>query len=438
MRVSHAARQVSLMPHSAVRPFRDLLLALGLTLYVATQLRLSGLPLGPGEVLLILWLLPSAVVCMLRPRIQSTTALRRIAGFWLVLVMAESVGMVVGLSIEPFHDWAAVRNDMMAYSLMLALAIMIAIEFQCGERRDRLERLVAQFGAALLMLQVLDGWGFAVVPGVDPWYFDRLRGWSGNPNQLGLLAAFITILAVDLMHKAKRPAELLAATIYVAPAVLAGVMTKSDSYTLCLLAGGAVYAALRIAIWLRQARYELTLGSMGAVLLTISLPFLILATLPFASAIRNAIVEKSIEMYSDNSQGDVRLNLWKEAIQKGLDSRLIGMGPGPHLTSKSNKRPPPNKFEAHSTPLDLFTQGGLLASMAFVWLSVSTFLATWRARRPALAALVTSLVAFAMLHFVIRHPVFWFAIVFCLLEAEDVKGPARAAARSVFPARMAR
>src|SRR5690606_14715403 len=118
-----------------------------------------------------------------------------------------------------------------------------------------------------------------------------------------------------------------------------------------------------------------------------------------------------------DGQGDTRLHLWQEAIERGLYSGFIGLGPGPQLTSKSYKRPPPDKFEAHNTPLDLFSQGGLLAIGAFFWLCLSTFRDAWRARLPGMAALVCGFATFSMFHFVVRHPFFWFGVVICLLES---------------------
>ena len=60
----------------------------------------------------------------------------------------------------------------------------------------------------------------------------------------------------------------------------------------------------------------------------------------------------------------------------------------------------------------------------YIWLTASAFVGAWRAGQPALAALVVSIVVFSLFHFVMRHPIFWFAIVLCLLEA----GSARKAA----------
>ena len=116
-----------------------------------------------------------------------------------------------------------------------------------------------------------------------------------------------------------------------------------------------------------------------------------------------------------------------EAIHKGLESKLLGFGPGPHLTSKSYKRPPPDKFEAHNTTLDLFTQGGIVAGLLFVSLCAFAFTKAWRAALPALAALAFGFAVFSMFHFVIRHPIFWFGAVLCLLEAAHAPRPIRQA-----------
>jgi hypothetical protein len=73
---------------------------------------------------------------------------------------------------------------------------------------------------------------------------------------------------------------------------------------------------------------------------------------------------KSEALYNEDNQGDARFHLWAEAFDKGMGAAMLGLGPGPHLTKKAWKRSPPYKFESHNTPLELFTQGGLLALLA--------------------------------------------------------------------------
>jgi O-antigen ligase len=148
------------------------------------------------------------------------------------------------------------------------------------------------------------------------------------------------------------------------------------------------------------------------------LPVLAVGALPLGPAAVDLVEAKSEALYSEDNQGDLRFHLWAEAFDKGMDSAMLGLGPGPHLTkTKSWKFSPPAKFEAHNTPLDLFSQGGVLALLAIAFLYASLLLATTRAKLPALAALSCAIVVFSMFHFIIRHPIFWFGVVLCLLEA---------------------
>jgi hypothetical protein len=111
----------------------------------------------------------------------------------------------------------------------------------------------------------------------------------------------------------------------------------------------------------------------------------------------------------------------------------MGFGPGPQLTSKAYKRPPPSKFEAHNTLLDLFTQGGLLAVGAFIWLSAAALRTAWRAQLAGLVAMIGALASFSMFHLVLRQPVFWFVIVLSLLAATRLPS---VAARAFHPGRV--
>ena len=79
-----------------------------------------------------------------------------------------------------------------------------------------------------------------------------------------------------------------------------------------------------------------------------------------------------------------------------------------------------------------------MALLAFVWLAASTLVTGWRARLPALVALTAGIAVFSMFHFVVRHPIFWFGIVLCLLEstraaASRDRGVASAGHREALP-----
>ena len=120
--------------------------------------------------------------------------------------------------------------------------------------------------------------------------------------------------------------------------------------------------------------------------------------------------------------GESNFELWRETIV-GVEAKILTRGPGPHLVNKQWNRPPPDKLEAHFVVLDLFTQGGILAALSFVWLTTTACLVAYRARLFALTTLIFVLFVFSMFHhFIIRHPIFWFSIALCLALGDGAAG----------------
>ena len=73
---------------------RDVLLALGLLLSTATQLRPETVPLGPGEIGILLWLVITLARYAGRP-LTLSPATQVILAFGLVLVLSESAGWMM-------------------------------------------------------------------------------------------------------------------------------------------------------------------------------------------------------------------------------------------------------------------------------------------------------------------------------------------------------
>lgn len=393
------------------------LLALGLVITAATQLRVGGLPLGPGEGLLLIWLLLAVLRQIVARTLVLGPAQVRIVLFWLVMIVSLCAGMIVGLVVEPFQYYGGMIRDTLAYGLVLSFSIMMALSLADPVERRQVCWRMAMLGAVSLLLQIGDGLGAVPMPGVNPWYWDRFRGWAENPNQLGFFALIITLLNLHLAETTRTTYKSALALAAGGLAIAAGLMSKSDSFMIGFALSGALYMTLKSVAWMRDKEMTPTLRGTAVVLGLLALPLAIVVSVPFAAEAFARIERNSNQIYDDNNQGDVRLHLWAEAIDKGLESRLVGFGPGPHLTSKSYKSPPPYKFEAHNTVLDLFTQGGIIGVAAFVWISASALIGAARAGRPALAGLVVGMLVFSMFHYVFRHPIFWFGIVLCLLEA---------------------
>jgi O-antigen ligase len=186
---------------------------------------------------------------------------------------------------------------------------------------------------------------------------------------------------------------------------------------------GSVFLVLKSVTWLETVEMGPSLRGATVVLGLLAFPLATLSLAPFWSAAAENVEQRANVVAEKDNQAATRFGLWGEAINKGTEAWMVGYGPGPHLTSKSYKRPPPDKFEAHNTALDIFTQGGIVALLAFILLCATTFVSVWRTKMAALAALIAGAAIFSMFHFIVRHPNFWFCIVLCLLQSQSAPRP---------------
>src|SRR5439155_13821969 len=100
-------------------------------------------------------------------------------------------------------------------------------------------------------LQLVQAYGFITLPiAVEPWFFDRLKGWSHDANQLGLAAAVLTLVSIHLVDSANTRAGIIAGAACAALAIAVGVLTRSDSFTVGLLAASVVFLTIKSWNWL--------------------------------------------------------------------------------------------------------------------------------------------------------------------------------------------
>jgi hypothetical protein len=415
----------------------DVLLTLGLLLSTSSQLRPEDSPVGPGEICLVVWVLAMLFreVGRLRPALTPSSS--KLLIFWLVFAIAQCVGTMAGFAIGDRHDSSLFMHDVMAYPLLAAVSCLSAI----GARLHRVAWLVATLGAAWLALQVAFGWGL-VNPGViDTWEWERFRGLSDNANQLALFCAVHGLLSLYLADAARGLGERIAAVICMIVAIVVGRLTLSDAFLLVLVATGPIFIALKLRRWLMSRDRRMPLRSAFAWIFVFSLPLVIAYAVPLGASAATEIEDFIKGMTKGGGGRDteemtrLRIHIWNEAMRRGVESGLLGLGPGPHLEIPSSivagRRDSTNEpkhiehpafglvpnFEAHNTFLDLFVQGGLIAVLSLGWLVATALVMTQRAELDALTTLLCGLTIFSIFHLIVRHPIFWFALSFCLAAA---------------------
>jgi hypothetical protein len=415
----------------------DMLLSLGMLLSTASQLRLGNLPIGPGEACLVLWLI--LMPSRLGP--SFTPALLRMLTFWTLFLFAQSLGFLTGLFVGEQYDLRWLLHDAMAYPLLMAVGCLSVAGPDAADRLRRAAWMLTIFGAASLAFQLAVGWELLDTPMIHPWFWERFRGWSANPNQLALFCAVLGPLALHLADTATRAGGRVVAACCMILSLYVGRMTGSDTFTLAMVISGPVFVAVKLRAWLLRPGRRLTIHSEFAGVIVLGLPLMLVSLMPAAvtavadaeSVTRNLAKNGGKEL---RQESDLRLSLWTDAMQLGITTSFLGLGPGPHLEiptsilaarSKTKDRlenlehpqfsTAPN-FEAHNSFLDLLTQGGVIAVLGLVWILVVSAWLAYRARLAGLAALVCGLGVFCMTGLIIRHPIFWFAIALCLVAGD--------------------
>lgn len=426
----------------------DFLLALGMILSPASQLRPAGSAVGPGEICIAIWLGLTLLRNIPRfNRLRITPAVLNIAVFWLVLAAALCIGTLMAFATGQHNAPDKAWHDIQAYIFVAVISLLCVIDPMANVRLPRVGWSLVSIGTVLLLLQLAHGWGMFSISGIDPWEHDRLRGWSSNPNQLALACAVVGFIALHLAETAhSRRSRILALIFAILPFVV-GPMTKSDSFLLVLAFAIPGLLVLKIRKSFETNKPQLGIGRATSIMAVATFPVLLILALPGIHVILGTSQDVQRQFIQTNQvaierDAPIRFEMWGRAVEIGLRSGMLGLGPGAHLERRRRTQTeggsegkiiqhfsvdPKPGFETHNTILELFTQGGLLAVVAFVWLSAKTILTTLRWRLDALSVLLCSLLVFSLFHHVIRHPLLWFVIVWCLATTLYTAGRSAAA-----------
>jgi hypothetical protein len=422
----------------------DALLAFGLIVSTASQLRPAGFPIGVGEICLALWvfLMLCREVNRLGPPL--TPPLSKIAIFWLVFTVAQSLGTMTGYVVGDRHDPALFMHDVVAYPLLAAVSCLSVVEPGAGPRLRRVAWLLVIFGSVGLALQVGQLWDVIDVLPIKPWYWTRFRGWSSNPNQLALLCAALALISLYLADTTAGFGRKVGALACAILPVYVGRLSKSDTFVLVLVASIALFGALKLRTWCSLDHRALTFRSALAWLVILVMPAMAVAGVLLLQPIEVGAQDLARDMAkgkaADEEQtASIRFDSWSKALHRGIESGMFGLGPGPHIEIPARiiearlhetgdpqdiEHPAVNgmpNFEAHDTLLDLFTQCGLIGVFSILWLAIISVLGAFRARLDGLTTLLCGLAIFSIFHLIVRHPIFWFAVALALVAGDAAR-----------------
>lgn len=421
---------------SRIQSSVDWLLAIGVLLALETQLRSATSAAGPGEVFLVAWIGGTLAHQAIGPDMGLTRANIPVCVFWAVFAFAQCLGMIQTIASGALVDVSLVMHDVFADGLVAAICLILAFDPGAGRRLREIQWRVILAGALLTTLQLANAADLFSLDGVDPWYWDRMRGWCANPNQFALLClliAFCSLSFVETETGVKRATAIVCCGL----ALVGGWFARSNAYVLVVAAGMGFFAAVKVMRWLLlQERRQLPALPFAAAVVAI-LAYLGLILIPLGASPANLVLDAgSVARDSGNDlEGPgVRIELWKHALHRSANSFMLGYGPGPHLEipnivmagrrsgddPKNMQHPKdgaaPN-FEAHNTVLELLVQGGLIAVLDYLWIVALAIWRSWRAGADGLTAALLAFNGFGSFHVVFRHPFIWLIMCSALAAA---------------------
>jgi hypothetical protein len=378
-----------------------ILLGVGLVLSTATQLRWGESPVGPGELLLALWMLDAGLRLVLqRGRVTlNTPQLRPITLFWICNWALMIAGGVIGYR-QNLLGTAKAAHDTLAFIFVTSFCLLVVLQSEMSSPMRLTRTALSIVGAASLLI-IAAAYTRGRIGPVDLWFGDRLTGWSENPNQLVQLVVPMPFLSLYLARRARSPDEQLLMFALLAIGLVVGLLIKSDAVVVGWTAGFTAAFVLGVLNISRlPARDPATVMALRVVfpLIIMSLVGLLLAF----------VIDDLLRMYNtmvmERGQGAVRFVLWMHGLQAMLLSPYTGFGPGAH----SGLLGPLQGKEAHNSLLDWGTSTGFTGLLLLITLFLVLFRPVWRARSPALLGAFVALVVFIQFDYSLRQPVFWF------------------------------
>jgi len=401
-------------------------LATGLVLTTATQLRISGLPIGPGEVLCLIWLILRAPTLIHeRGNLWADTTIRGFVLFWGVMFCALAAGSVQGFS-QPTWDAQRSAHDAVAYGFAALLSIAALSHFR-GHAVEAKQLLFIVLLIALSLNSAL--WLIAkselgTMSAALMFSPTRFQGLANNPNQLALLMVSIPFLGWYFLENSANKRVKLVSVIAMGAAMFIGLQTNSDALKLGALFGVGVLTIISAhSIFCRKVGWQWRVAALSVVLGAFVLSSLIETTANptqnIAVDVFSSMTESSANL-TQNITADqgVRFALWTHAIQAWSEALFFGLGPG----AWSGITAPFEGLEAHNSFLDLGMSAGIVGLLVYLGVLYRLSLHFLNNRCYALLTAIGVMVLYSLFHHVLRHPFVWvvFATSFCLFAGNKV------------------
>ena len=209
----------------------------------------------------------------------------------------------------------------------------------------------------------------------------RYTGGAENPNQLAVYATSLSLLLIIYQRKL--------AIIGLPAIVWIVILTKSDNFLLTVYLTIIFYL---VFVLFFHSKHKFSLRVIF---------FLIISTL-VSSVLINVYSDELLELWLVADTGNLRATLMRNGLEVVSESPIVGWGAG----SFSGYRPFGN-YEAHTTPIDLAMQVGIIFPILFYGMMIVAMFKKIMDKEYLVAAFIVGFIVSGLFHYTARHFTFW-------------------------------
>ncbi|MCX7593498.1 MAG: O-antigen ligase family protein [Fischerella sp.] len=382
-------------------------LAISIALTTATQLRLPGIPIGVGEIVLLLWMLSVGIRIFLHRSYLITSVAKIVILFWIAVFTCLTLGMLIAYFMDVL-DPGPLR-DLFAFVFASLFSVLFIISISSQKDKQIIHQILSRFIKFTIFVQTILFFIPVRIPLFQTWYEStRFQGWSNNPNQLAFLSTAIPFFSLYLYNKIKDKSDNKWYILIAFLAFIIGSGTQSDSLNFGWYI--AILFLLCSYVYRIITKYANIHFRGFIVLIVKQITFLVMLLMGLITAFIfsekiNAIAS---EVYYSNSQGEDRLKLWANGIASISRSPLFGLGPGAH---SGERQPIFYVQEAHNAFIDWTASSGIIGLICYLTLLFWVGWKAWKKGYISLVAALISVVGYTTFAYMLRHIILWFYVL---------------------------
>lgn len=392
------------------------LLVLVAVLAPMTQLRFSII--GVAELLVVLlffYQVSKGVQPGLLQQFPLTT-------FWLAFIFVNVCGAAANTMLleTATGTWSGLAFDLAAYIFMFMTCFALE-RLVSHEGLDTFRLMRNLFYAASLTFSALFVVSFftPTIFGLQLLWYGRFVPLADNLHQVSMFLVPLPFLGLIVLRTERSVLLKLLTVVLIGMDVAMAFRTGSTKAEMAIPVGAAVVA------WAYPVRmigrtYTLLVNS-------------ILATVAVIVALRMNFIDMALDFFVANDNHGARAVLYRNGVEAGLDSFLVGRGPGQHVQFFADAY-----SDAHQTVLTVFLQAGILGLIALGALAIRFLRRAWT--EPALLGALATVTVYSLGGDILRRLPIWivlFVIAHYPAAARSRAPAARAVPRPIRPMRPA-